>query len=239
MRNLWADERLSIRMISASGRELLASMGLELNIAAMETDLIIKEVTGYDRLHIMLNLDELVEKAKSDRIMELLRLRSTSMPMAYVLGHREFMGLDFYCERGVLIPRPDTEVLVETVMENLSHGRHIYGIEIGAGTGIISLSLLSHFPELSMIAGDINEQAIELARKNARYVDEQNGDIEKYFPVRGRFSVVYSDLFKNIEPLKLYDSENHEDLYDFIVSNPPYIHTHVIDTLMSDVSDFE
>lgn len=234
-----SEERLSIKMISAKGRKLLADMGLELNVAAMETDLIIKEVTGYDRLHIMLNLEELVEKPESDRIMELLRLRSTKMPMAYVLGHREFMGLDFYCEKGVLIPRPDTEVLVETVMEQLTHGKNIYGIEIGVGTGIISLSLLAHFPELSMIAGDINEKAIELARKNAQYVDEQNSDAEKYCPVSRRFSVLYSDIFRNIEPLKLYDSQNHENLYDFIVSNPPYIQTQVIATLMSDVRDFE
>lgn len=232
-------ERLSIKEISLSGRQQLAGMGLELNIAAMETDMIIKEVTGYDRLHIMLNLGELLEKEESDRIQELLNLRCTSMPMAYVLGHREFMGFDFYCEKGVLIPRPDTELLVETVMENLVHGRHSYGIEIGAGTGIISLSLLVSFPELSMIAGDINEQAIELARKNANYIDLQNADTKPYSPVSSRFSIVYSDIFRNIEPLKLYDSENHEDLYDFIVSNPPYIQTDVIATLMSDVRDFE
>ncbi len=240
------EEKLSIRTLSALGREMLGGIGLGLNVAAMETDLIIKEVTGYDRLHIMLNLDELVKKQHSDRILELLELRSTNMPMAYVLGHREFMGMDFYCERGVLIPRPDTEILVETVMEQLVHEGNIYGIEIGAGTGIISLSLLLRFPELSMIAGDINEKAIELSRRNARYIDEQgfaqqesDVDSKKYCPVANRFSVVYSDIFKNIEPLKLYDTSNHENLYDFIVSNPPYIQTEVISTLMSDVRDFE
>ena len=243
------DNGFSLGEAAELGRELLQEMGLDYGGAAMETDLIIREVTGFDRIHIMLNPDQGVGQQLYEEIVRLLELRRSTMPMAYVLGHRDFMGLDFYCEQGVLIPRSDTEVLVETVIEKLEaqeantgsqKPESLYGIEIGVGTGIISISLLRHFSVLSMVAGDVNEVAIELARKNAAYADEQIREMQgEHVSISRRLSVIYSDIFENIEPLRLYDADNHADLYDFIVSNPPYIRTDVIDTLMSDVKDFE
>ena len=243
------DNGFSLGEAAELGRELLQEMGLDYGGAAMETDLIIREVTGFDRIHIMLNPDQGIGQQLYEEIVRLLELRRSTMPMAYVLGHRDFMGLDFYCEQGVLIPRSDTEVLVETVIEKLEAQEEktgsqkpesLYGIEIGVGTGIISISLLRHFSVLSMVAGDVNEVAIELARKNAAYADEQIMEMQgEHVSISKRLSVIYSDIFQNIESLRLYDADNHADLYDFIVSNPPYIRTDVIDTLMSDVKDFE
>ena len=243
------DNGFSLGEAAELGRELLQEMGFDYGAAAMETDLIIREVTGFDRIHIMLNPDQGIGQQLYEEIVRLLELRRSTMPMAYVLGHRDFMGLDFYCEQGVLIPRSDTEVLVETVIEKLEAQEEktgsqkqesLYGIEIGVGTGIISISLLRHFSVLSMVAGDVNEVAIELARKNAAYADEQIREMQgEHVSISRRLSVIYSDIFENIEPLRLYDADNHADLYDFIVSNPPYIRTDVIDTLMSDVKDFE
>lgn len=243
------DNGFSLGEAAELGRELLQEMGLDYGGAAMETDLIIREVTGFDRIHIMLNPDQGIGQQRYEEIVRLLELRRSTMPMAYVLGHRDFMGLDFYCEQGVLIPRSDTEVLVETVIEKLEaqeantgsqKPESLYGIEIGVGTGIISISLLRHFSVLSMVAGDVNEVAIELARKNAAYADEQIMEMQgEHVSISRRLSVIYSDIFQNIESLRLYDADNHADLYDFIVSNPPYIRTDVIETLMSDVKDFE
>ena len=243
------DNGFSLGEAAELGRELLQEMGFDYGAAAMETDLIIREVTGFDRIHIMLNPDQGIGQQLYEEIVRLLELRRSTMPMAYVLGHRDFMGLDFYCEQGVLIPRSDTEVLVETVIEKLEaqeantgsqKPESLYGIEIGVGTGIISISLLRHFSVLSMVAGDVNEVAIELARKNTAYADEQIMEMQgEHVSISGRLSVIYSDIFQNIESLRLYDADNHADLYDFIVSNPPYIRTDVIDTLMSDVKDFE
>ena len=243
------DNGFSLGEAAELGRELLQEMGFDYGAAAMETDLIIREVTGFDRIHIMLNPDQGIGQQRYEEIVRLFELRRSTMPMAYVLGHRDFMGLDFYCEQGVLIPRSDTEVLVETVIEKLEaqeantgsqKPESLYGIEIGVGTGIISISLLRHFSVLSMVAGDVNEVAIELARKNTAYADEQIMEMQgEHVSISGRLSVIYSDIFQNIESLRLYDADNHADLYDFIVSNPPYIKTDVIDTLMSDVKDFE
>lgn len=226
------------------GRNLLSSKGLEYNIAALETDVIIGEYTGYDRLYIMLNSDEKIEESILLKIKHAFSERVKNKPMAYILGHREFGEYDFYCQDGVLIPRPDTEILVDTVEKillkrDLKSERRLNAIEIGVGTGIISISLLSKFANLSMIAGDINPKAIELARKNAMYVDEQNQARGIKSSINKRFSIVYSDIFQNISALKLYDEANEENLYDFIVSNPPYIKSDEIEGLMEDVKDFE
>lgn len=82
---------------------------------------------------------------------------------------------------------------------------------------------------------DVNEVAIEPVRKNAAYVDEQIREMQRgeHVSISRRLSVIYSDIFENIEPLRLYDAYNHADLHDFIVSNSPYIRTDVIETLMS------
>lgn len=226
------------------GRNLLFSKGLEYNIAALETDVIIGEYTGYDRLYIMINPDEKLKEDILLKIKQAFSERVKNKPMAYILGHREFGEHDFYCEEGVLIPRPDTEILLDEIQKKLSSKiidikKTLNAIEIGVGTGIISITLLSRFLNLNMIAGDINPKAIELARKNAMYVDKQNLKNDIKSNVNQRFSILYSDIFENIKPLKLYDDSNEENLYDFIVSNPPYIKSEEIKELMEDVRDFE
>lgn len=235
---------ITLGELSNYGRNLLFSKGLEYNIAALETDVIIGEYTSYDRLYIMLNAEEKLEEDILFKIAQAFSERVKNKPMAYILGHRAFGEYDFYCEEGVLIPRPDTEILVESVERIISTNsfqreKKLNAIEIGVGTGIISISLLSKFANLSMIAGDINPKAIELARRNAIYADEQNQKQGIKSTINQRFSIVYSDVFQNISPLKLYDDSNEENLYDFIVSNPPYIRTEEIKELMEDVKDFE
>ena len=89
------DNGFSLGEAAELGRELLQEMGLDYGGAAMETDLIIREVTGFDRIHIMLNPDQGIGQQRYQEIVRLLELRRSTMPMAYVLGHRDFMGLDF------------------------------------------------------------------------------------------------------------------------------------------------
>lgn len=234
----------TLSQICTYGRNILSKKGLEYNIAALETDVIIKEFTGYDRLYIMLNQDEKLEEHAVSKIREALLQRQNNKPMAYVLGHREFGLYDFYCEEGVLIPRPDTEILVDAVEDKLKNKsldskKPFYAIEIGAGSGIISITLLGRFENLNMIAGDINPIALDLARRNAIYVDSQNVENNINSKVNTRLSLVYSNIFENIEPLKLYDNSDEDDFYEFIVSNPPYIRSDEIQSLMEDVKDFE
>lgn len=243
-----------IRNLQQYGRGLLMEWGLDSSVAGLEADMLLCHITGFDRIHMMINPDDEVTEEISERYIKLLNKRITGMPMAYIVGHREFMGMDFLCEQGVLIPRPDTEITVETVLTELNQMENdeilelgeeysIHGLEIGVGTGIISLSLLANISNLKMLAGDINPIAIELAKKNSVYVDSQiELDEEKVlYQTQDRFRVIESDVFQNIPEAGglAFGDEDFVWGYDFIVSNPPYIKTEEIQNLMTDVKDFE
>lgn len=132
---------------------------------------------------------------------ELERLEK-GYPLQYVLGEWEFYGLSFYLEEGVLIPRPETEILVEEVLKRLPENKNLFGLELGVGTGCISINLLYYRSNLRMLGGDINLKALKLTKRNAI----RHGVSDRLFLFAG-------DLF---DPLKPYQ-------FDFLVSNPPYI----------------
>ncbi|WP_079654167.1 peptide chain release factor N(5)-glutamine methyltransferase [Thermocrinis minervae] len=124
------------------------------------------------------------------------------LPLQYLIGEWDFMGRTFKVEEGILIPRPETELLVEKVLSLLEKDKDLLGFEIGVGTGCISISLLLERPRLRMYASDVQQKAIELARKNAQR-----------YGVQDRLFLVLGDMF---EPVK-------DMVFDFVVSNPPYI----------------
>ncbi len=132
---------------------------------------------------------------------ELERLEG-GYPLQYILGEWEFFGLSFFVEEGVLIPRPETEILVEEVLRRLPEGEPLLGLELGVGTGCISVSLLYHKPNLCIVGSDINIRALKLAKKNAL----RHGVSERLLLFAG-------DLFKALKP----------KAFDLLVSNPPYI----------------
>ncbi len=137
-----------------------------------------------------------------ERLFKELKLLEEGYPLQYILGEWEFFGLSFFLEEGVLIPRPETEVLVEEVLKRLSESKPLFGLELGVGTGCISVSLLYHKPNLRMVGNDINIKALKLSRKNAI----RHGVSDRLFLFAG-------DLFKALKPYP----------FDLIVSNPPYI----------------
>lgn len=123
-------------------------------------------------------------------------------PLQYLLGEWDFYGRTFYVEEGVLIPRPETERLVEETLKRIPRDKKTIGLEIGVGAGCISITLLIERNKLKMFANDINLKALKLAKKNA----------ERY-AVSRRLFLFGEDLFEAIKPMP----------FDFIVSNPPYI----------------
>lgn len=187
----------------------------------LDTELLVGHVLKKDRLYIILNLENQIDKNQEEKIKEYISLRKSGMPIHYILKEREFMGMDFMVEEGVLIPRSDTEILVEETIKELGENRgdDILGIEIGPGSGIISISLLKHFPSMKIIACDINPLATNLTEKNG----ERHG-------VSDRLDIRLSDLFEKIE-------ENMK--FDIIVSNPPYIRKDVIETLQKEIKNHE
>lgn len=144
----------------------------------------------------------------ADKVKEILNLvnkRLEGFPIAYIVKNKEFFGLDFYLEEGVLIPRPETEILVEKVLERIDNKNSI-GLEVGVGSGCISVSLLKHNKNLFMYGIDISEKALSISKLNA---ERHN--------VLNRFSLTNFDILKdNISYLNL-------PKLDFVVSNPPYI----------------
>lgn len=189
---------------------------------SLETQMMIAKVIEKDRLYIMLNLEEDIDESKVEIIKTMIGKRKSSYPLQYILGEREFWGMDFKVSEGVLIPRQDTEILIEETLKKLKDNKHksnLKGFEIGVGSGIISITLLKEIETLTMIGVDINDKAIELTKANALKHE-----------VNDRLCILNSNLFEKI---------NKENQFDFIISNPPYIETKVIDSLQEDIKQHE
>ena len=140
-------------------------------------------------------------------------------PIQYIIGHVDFRGLEIRCDRRALIPRPETELLVEAVLSSLSTYRSSLRIaDVGTGTGCIALALLSELPNAEVTGIDVSPDALVLARENA----ERLG-------LSARFQTLENNLLASFE----------ENSLDVVVSNPPYIFSKVCKTLDVSVRDFE
>ncbi|MGC8868838.1 MAG: peptide chain release factor N(5)-glutamine methyltransferase [Sulfurihydrogenibium sp.] len=138
--------------------------------------------------------------------LDALEERVKRKPLSYIVKKKEFFGLEFYVDKGVLIPRPETEILVEKVLESLKTKENPIGLEVGVGSGCISISLLHNKKDLKMVALDISEKALQITKINA----------EK-FNVLDRITLKNFDIMKDeLESLGI-------EYVDFVVSNPPYI----------------
>lgn len=185
----------------------------------LDVEILLQKVLGVDRLYILLNLDRVLSKSEEQLFNKFINERLDNRPVAYIVGNREFMGLDFFVQEGVLIPRPDTEVLVEEVIELAKQKDAKNILDIGTGSGAITVSLAKYLQDTKITSVDISDIALEIAEKNA-ITNEVND----------RVTFIKSDLFTNIDK---------EMKFDIIVSNPPYIKREVIDTLDKQVKDYE
>ena len=182
--------------------------------AKSDAMLLIEYVTGADRNELFLHGDAEVTEDMEKAFLEAVDKRLTHMPVQHITGSQNFMGLDFKVSDKVLCPRQDTEILVEEVMRTGLDSMDI--LDMCTGSGCIILSLLRYSHACRGVGVDISEEALEIARQNADMLG-----LEAEF--------VRSDLFEELG----------EEQYDIIVSNPPYIRSDVIDTLMPEVKDHE
>lgn len=185
----------------------------------LDVETLLQKVLGVDRLYILLNLERVLSEDEEQLFNKFINERLNNRPIAYIVGNREFMGLDFFVKEGVLIPRPDTEVLVEEVIKLAKKKDAKNILDIGTGSGAITVSLAKYLENVKVTSVDISDIALEIGKRNA--ISNEVND---------RINFVKSDLFTNIDK---------ETKFDIIVSNPPYIKRKVIETLDKQVKDYE
>lgn len=202
------------------GKRKLAEAGIA--EAALDARLLLEYICRTDRNELIVHADRERSAIEETFYKTVIEKRASRIPLQYITGEQEFMGLPFRVNEHTLIPRQDTEILAEEAMRRLGDGMRI--LDMCTGSGCILLSLLKYSNECEGIGIDISGEALKVAEENARRLQLDAAFLE-------------GDLFA---PLENYVSERTADrLFDMVVSNPPYIETAVLDTLMPEVRDHE
>jgi release factor glutamine methyltransferase len=189
--------------------------------ARLDAELLLAEVLGCKRIDLYVRFDEVVDEPQRSEFRELVRQRGERRPVKQILGRCEFMSHEFVVTPDVLVPRPDTETLVECVLAGLPAGPAVV-CDIGAGSGNIAVSIALARPDASVHATDQSEKALDVARINA----EKHGVLD-------RVTFHSGDL---LEPLA---GRSLAGAVDCVVSNPPYVSESEFADLMPEVATYE
>lgn len=192
------DGRTSVREALRNGRRLLESLGSD--EAEIEAELLLMHTMGVDRVHLLQRLNEPLPSRAASRYRRFLDRRAANEPTAYIVGHREFYGLDFEVTHAALIPRPETEVLVEISIDWVRHtlSRPATIVDVGVGCGTIAVALAKELPDARLIGIDTSKRALGLARRNAERhgvadrIDFRHGSLLS--PLTGPVDVIASNL---------------------------------------------
>ncbi len=210
------------------------------NIDFISARNILSYVLRKDKKYIIINNEEELNATDFNKFEEYVKALKNGKPIQYITNTQEFMGEDFYVNENVLIPQPDTEVLVEQsilkIQEIINRKGKAIVLDLCTGSGAIAISLKKHFlKDIEVYASDISEKALEVAKINMKNIlgkkheikeDEKNIIGELASDSSNKITFIKSDMFDNIN-LK----------FDIIVSNPPYIKTKVITTLSAEVQN--
>lgn len=201
------------------GAAVLRLAGIE--DAELEAEVLLRHTLGLTRAHLFLRLQDELDPEDERRFHKLLDRRRAHVPTAYLTGHREFYGLDLFVAPGVLIPRPETEHVVEEALRVgrslLARQERVTLVDVGTGAGAIALAVAKHLPALRVLAVDCSSAALAVAELNARRLR-----------LAGRVTFLQGDLLQPV----------HEPV-DIVAANLPYIPSHVIPTLQPEVRDHE
>lgn len=191
----------------------------EFNSPKLEVELILCYLLQKDRIYLHLNRKEEVSEEIKDKFYKLAEKRNNGYPLQYITNSQEFMGLDFYVQEGVLIPRPDTETLVETVINIVKerYNKKIKILDLGTGSGAIAISLAYYLRNSFVTAIDISDIAVETTKINIKKHNLNN------------IEVIKGNIFE----------DNFGEKFDVLVSNPPYIESDEIKNLQTEVSVYE
>lgn len=225
------------RELYDKGCSKLAAAGIE--EAALDARLLLEHVCHTNRNDLLVHGDRPVDEEQTGEYLNYIEKREKRIPLQHITGEQDFMGLSFKVNEHVLIPRQDTEILVEEVLKELHDGMSV--LDMCTGSGCILISLLHYSNACQGVGADVSEEALAVARENGSRLlgaesvsnllqagvefatnEELNADPES------RVTFRHSDLFENVT-----------GKFDIIVSNPPYIRSDVIPTLMPEVKDHE
>jgi release factor glutamine methyltransferase len=193
-------------------KEFLAAKGIE--NARLEAEWMLCAATGLDRVGLYLNFEKPLNNRELSDYRSMVARRAKREPLQHILGTQEFCGLEFKVTADVLIPRHDTETLVNEAVSRMPGARSI--LDIGTGSGCIAVALARQFPAAAVTATDVSEAALTVARRNA----EKHGVAIEFLP---------GSLFIPLDGCR----------FDLIVSNPPYIPTNDIAGLAPEVRDYD
>lgn len=189
-----------------------------IDTAVLDARLLMRHVLGVTREQLLLEQDRSLRLADRQQFEALVARRVNREPMAQILGRREFWGLDFKVTKDTLDPRPDSETLIEALLEcKPNRGQKLRILDLGTGTGCLLLSALSEYPQATGVGVDMSSQALEVARENAASLGFTN---------RAEFKK--SDWNSEIN-----------GVWDVVLGNPPYIPTEEISRLSPEVAQFE
>jgi release factor glutamine methyltransferase len=215
------EDSLSIRGALLRGAQALRYTGIENH--RLDAEVLLRHVLNMEKEQLYVNGDAPISAGQEAEFRGLLLRRSRREPVAYITGHKEFWSLDFFVTPAVLVPRPETELLVEVALQyvtQLASGSPVKVLDVGAGCGAISVCLAKEQAAMEIVAVDISALALDVARVNAG----RHGVVD-------RIRFLAGDLFAPVEPLP--------ETFDLIVSNPPYIRTGELSMLAPEIREWE
>ncbi len=198
--------------------EYLEKKGVE--SPRLNAELLLADVLNYKRMDLYLHFDQPLKEVEIERYRELIRRRGTREPLQYILGYTEFYGLKFDVNEHVLIPRPETELLVEKIIDLYQDTSSLKILDVGTGSGNIAVTLALNLKDVRIVAIDKSNEALELARHNA-----------SLHGITDSIEFIRKDIFDEY----LFQ----EIRFDIIVSNPPYVSYNEYNKLQEEVARYE
>lgn len=189
----------------------------------LDAQLLLAYAMGREKLYVIMNMNETLDEKTEELFFSLVGKRKKGCPLQYITNSQEFMGLDFHVEEGVLIPRPDTENIVEYIIDmakkEYSAKDNIRILDIGSGSGAIGCSLAEYLENSSVAAIDISDIAVKVSDINRERLGLENFNVMKMD--------IFDDIWKELGS------------FDIVVSNPPYIPEEDVKSLQVEVAEYE
>ena len=209
-----SDNKMSVSIGTALS-EAARTLGANLSEPRLDAGVLMSHVIGRDRSFLVAHPEAKIAEHQLKQFEEFIARRAQGEPLQYITGHQEFFKLDFEVTPDVLIPRPETELIVEAVLELVNADAQFAFADIGTGSGCLAVSILHEYRKARALGLDISERALQVAQRNA----------ERH-RVPDRLRLVQSDLF---------DAISIDETFDLIVSNPPYVSDDEMKTLQREV----